>query len=63
MSGSSSSGVNDFEEITEIEMIVQEFEYEQLLQDQEAGPSRRRRYIPREREVAEARLRADYFGN
>ena len=56
MSESSYSSVSDFEEITELEMILQEFEYEQSLQNQEAGPSQRRRYIPRERDVAEARL-------
>ena len=33
------------------------------MQNQEAGPSQRRRYIRREREVAEARLMADYFGD
>ena len=62
MSESSYSSVSDFEEITELEMILQEFEHEQSLQNQEAGPSRRRRYIPYEREAAEARLMADYFG-
>ena len=63
MSESSYSDVSDFEEIDELELILQEFENEQALQNQEAGPSNRRRYVRREREVAEARLLADYFGD
>ena len=59
---SSYSSISDFGEITEIEMIIQEFENEQMLLNQEAGPSQRRRYIRREREIAEQRLRSDYFG-
>ena len=62
MSQSSYSSVSDFGEITELEQMLAEFEREQSLQNEEAGPSKQRRYIPREREVAEARLLADYFG-
>ena len=63
MSDSSYSSISDFGEITELEMIIQEFENEQLLQNQESGPSHRRTYVRRERKEAEARLRADYFGD
>lgn len=63
MSESSYSEVSDFDELEKLELINQEFEHEQALQNQEAGPSHRRRYIRREREVAEAHLRADYFGD
>ena len=51
MNESSYSKVSDFEELEELELIIQEFEHEQALQNQEAGPSHRRRYIRREREV------------
>ena len=63
MSDSSYSGEIDLEDISKLEMILQEYELEQSLQQQEAEGSNRRRYIPREREVAEARLMADYFGD
>ena len=61
MSESSFSDVSDWEELTEIDMLIQEFENEQKMQNEGAGPSQRRRYVKREREQAEARLLADYF--
>ncbi|GKB84524.1 AMP-dependent synthetase/ligase [Tanacetum coccineum] len=51
--------MTDFDDIKDMEMIMQQLRYEQ---EQEAESSHRRNYIYREREEAEERLMAYYFG-
>lgn len=63
MNNLSYSGESDLDEIPELEMILQQYKFEQSLQQQEAESSHRRRYVKRERDVAEARLMADYFSD
>ncbi|GKE10996.1 ALP1-like protein [Tanacetum coccineum] len=55
----STGGMTDFDDMEDMEMIMQQLQYEQ---EQEAESSHRRNYIYREREEAEERLMADYFG-
>ena len=52
MSNSYYSDESDLDEISELEMILQQYELEQSLKQQEAGNSHSRRYIPREHDVA-----------
>ncbi|GKD42470.1 ALP1-like protein [Tanacetum coccineum] len=59
----STVGMSDLDDIDDMEMIMQQLRYEQSLQEQEAESSNRRNYIYRERDVAEERLMADYFGD
>ncbi|GJX96557.1 RNA-directed DNA polymerase, eukaryota [Tanacetum coccineum] len=57
----STGGMSDLDDMDDIEMIMQQLQYEQE-QEQAAKSSHRRNYIYREREDAEERLMADYFG-
>ncbi|GJR42516.1 ALP1-like protein isoform X1 [Tanacetum coccineum] len=59
----SSAGMSDPDDIDDMKMIMQQFRYEQSLQEQEAESSNRRNYIYRERDVAEEHLMEDYFGD
>ncbi|GJV52669.1 hypothetical protein Tco_1448410 [Tanacetum coccineum] len=54
----STGGITDLDDMEDIEMIMQQLQYEQ---EQEAESSHRRNYIYREHEQAEERLMADYF--
>ncbi|GKD21987.1 ALP1-like protein [Tanacetum coccineum] len=58
----STGGMNDLDDMEDMEMIMQQLRYEQSLQEQEAESLNRRNYIYRERDIAEERLMADYFG-
>ncbi|GKE62750.1 hypothetical protein Tco_1513117 [Tanacetum coccineum] len=59
----STSGMINLDDMDDMEMIMQQLRYEQSLQEQEDESSNRRNYIYRERDVAEERLMADYFGD
>ncbi|GKA95252.1 hypothetical protein Tco_0817290 [Tanacetum coccineum] len=56
-------GMTDLDDMKDMEMIMQQLRYKQLLQEQEAESSNRRNYIYRERDVAEERLITDNFGD
>ncbi|GKE40860.1 ALP1-like protein isoform X1 [Tanacetum coccineum] len=58
----STGGMTDLDDMEDIEMIMQKIQYEQSLQEQEAESSHRSNFIYRERDLAEERLMADYFG-
>ncbi|GJV54699.1 hypothetical protein Tco_1455704 [Tanacetum coccineum] len=49
----STGGMNDLDDMEDMEMIMQQLWYEQSLQEQEAESSNRRNYIYRERDIAE----------
>nr|GEW60404.1 hypothetical protein [Tanacetum cinerariifolium] len=55
----STGGMSDFDDMKDIEMIMQQLQYNQ---EQEAESPRRHNYIYHQREEAEERLMADYFG-
>ncbi|GKF48448.1 hypothetical protein Tco_0141699, partial [Tanacetum coccineum] len=63
MSDSAYFNTSDLNDMDDIELIMQAIKHDQSLQQNEAESSRRtRKAINRERDLAEARLIADYFG-
>ncbi|GJU77220.1 ALP1-like protein [Tanacetum coccineum] len=59
MTDSSFSSTSNNEDLSDIDLILKAVEYDQSL---EAGSSRTRNWINRERDIDEERLMADYFG-
>ncbi|GKC92205.1 hypothetical protein Tco_1157647, partial [Tanacetum coccineum] len=59
MTDSSFSSTSDNEDPSEIDLLLKAVEYDQ---SGEAGSSRTRSWINRERDIAEKCLMADYFG-
>ncbi|GJW76509.1 hypothetical protein Tco_0138191 [Tanacetum coccineum] len=57
----STGGMTNLADMEDIEMIMQQLQYEQSLQEQEAESSHLRNYIYRERDLAEENLMADYL--
>nr|GEU43851.1 hypothetical protein [Tanacetum cinerariifolium] len=59
----STGGMTDLDDIDVMEMIMQQLQYEQSLQEQEAESSNRHNNIYRRHDVAEECLMAVYFGD
>ncbi|GJX46229.1 hypothetical protein Tco_0271419 [Tanacetum coccineum] len=64
MNDSTYSNTSDLDDMDDIELIIQAIKQDESLQQNEAESSRRpRNPISRERDLAEARLMADYLVN